>query len=119
MLVTELGISICVISAWLTNAPGPIVATVLGMTVFLQPIMSVLVAVSIRALQLSRESYTVFPASTSIDIKPTHPLYALEAILVTEDGMVIEARLEQSRKALLEIVVTDDGRMIEARLEQP
>ena len=76
--------------------------------------MSVLVAVSIRALQLSRESYTVFPASTSIDIKPTHPLYALEAILVTEEGMVIEGRLEQPLNKNWDISVTDDGMLMEA-----
>ena len=44
--------------------------TVLGITVFLQPVINVFVDVSIIALQLFRESYTVFPDSTTIDVKP-------------------------------------------------
>ena len=44
--------------------------TELGMIVFLQPLSNLLVAVSIKALQLSLESYTVFPLSTVMLSKP-------------------------------------------------
>ena len=47
--------------------------TELGMIVFLQPLSNLLVAVSIKALQLSLESYTVFPFSTVMLSKPLQP----------------------------------------------
>jgi hypothetical protein len=46
------------------KAPAPIPTTESGITVFLQPEIRIFVAVSIIALQLSRESYTVFSGST-------------------------------------------------------
>lgn len=49
--------------------------TLLGITVFLQPAIRVLVIVSMIALQLSRESYTLFPSSTDMDVKPEQPEY--------------------------------------------
>ena len=57
--------------------------TVLGMMVFLQPATKVLVAVSIIALQLSRLSYIVFPASTTMEVKEEQPMKAELPILVT------------------------------------
>ena len=44
-----------------------------GMTVFLHPVISVFVSVSIKALQFSRESYLSLPFSTVIDSKPEQP----------------------------------------------
>ena len=44
--------------------------TLLGMVVFLQPCIKVLLAVSIIALQLSRESYFVLPLSTLMEVRP-------------------------------------------------
>ena len=56
IVVTELGIAICVISVHCANALLPIVTTVLGMIVFLHPVISVLDALSMMALQSPRES---------------------------------------------------------------
>jgi hypothetical protein len=46
------------------NAYAPMAFTEFGMTVFWQPAINVLLAVSMMALQLPRESYTVLPLST-------------------------------------------------------
>ncbi len=62
--------------------------TVLGMTVFLEPIIKVLLSVSIMALQLFRESYTGLPLSTFIEDKPVHPLKTPNTKYVKDSGMV-------------------------------
>ena len=67
-----------------------------GMTVDLQPHISVFVAVSIIALQLSRESYREFPEATLILVRPVQPEKAEIPILVTESGMVTLVRPVQS-----------------------
>ena len=41
-----------------------------GILVFMQPAISVLLAVSMIALQLSRESYAVLPSSTFMHVRP-------------------------------------------------
>ena len=56
MLVTLLEIVTDVKLEQPEKAPVPMLVTLLGMTVFLNPAISVLVAVSIIALQFSRES---------------------------------------------------------------
>ena len=56
MLVTLLGIVIEVKPYLRKNAQAPILVTLLGITVFSPPTTRVFVAVSIIALQLSRES---------------------------------------------------------------
>ena len=56
MIVTELGIAIEVRPVQPQKAPIPIASILLGMTVLMQPVFSVLVAVTMIALQLSRES---------------------------------------------------------------
>ena len=56
MLVTEFGIVIDVRPIQLSKADTPMLVTELGMMVFLQPVINVLVFVLIMALQLSRES---------------------------------------------------------------
>ena len=56
ILVTLLGIVIAVSPEQLEKAYSPILVTLLGMVVFLHPAMSVLVAFSKIALQLSRLS---------------------------------------------------------------
>ena len=56
MLVTLLGMVIDVKPLQAEKATSPMPVTLLGMTVFLNPAISVLVAVSIIALQFSRES---------------------------------------------------------------
>lgn len=56
MLFTLPGIVIDIRSGQLKKAKSPMLVTLLGMVVFLQPDISVLVEVSIIALQLFRES---------------------------------------------------------------
>ena len=56
MLVTLLGIVIAVSPEQLEKAYSPILVTLLGMVELLHPAMSVLVAFSMIALQLSRLS---------------------------------------------------------------
>ena len=68
--VTELGMVIDVNPVQPQNARGPIDVTEFGIVEFLQPTISVFVAVSIIALQLLRESYTLLPLSTTIDVIP-------------------------------------------------
>ena len=57
MEVTELGMVIEVSPMQPLKAPVPMVLIVFGIKEFLQPAIKVLDAVSIMALQLSRESY--------------------------------------------------------------
>ena len=93
MLVTLLGISTEVRLVHQMNAHSPILVTLLGITVFLQPKINVLVAVSIIALQLLRESYIEFPLDTTIVVRPVQPENAEPPMLVTLLGIVTEVRL--------------------------
>ena len=60
------------------------------MTVVLQPIIIVLLSVSIIALQFSRESYTLLFASTFIDTREEQSEKQHFPKLVTDDGMVMD-----------------------------
>ena len=64
MLVTLLGMLIDVSPEQLKKADEPMLVTLLGITVFLQPKIKVLEDVSIMALQLFLLSYTELFAST-------------------------------------------------------
>ena len=88
ILVTLFGISILVrlLQPW--NADEPMLVTEFGIIVFLHPDINVFVDVFIIALQLSRESYTVFPDSTIIDVKPLQEAKAASPMLVTLLGIV-------------------------------
>jgi hypothetical protein len=94
IVVTPLGIVMLVKELHPENEFVPMVVTLLGIIVFLQPKTNVFVVVSIIALQLSLESYTEFPSSTTMFDKelllPKEPL-----IWVTFLGIVIEVREEQ------------------------
>ena len=70
------------------NAELPIEVTELGMYVFMQPVINVLLAVSMMALQLSRESYFALPLTTVILVSPLQYENAKLPIEVTELGMV-------------------------------
>ena len=70
MVMTELGMVMLVRPVQPLNATSPMEVTELGMVVFLQPATSVLVAVSMMALQSLRESYFVLPASTLMLVRP-------------------------------------------------
>ena len=70
MEVTLLGIVMDVKTEQPEKALPPMEVTLLGMTVVLQPEIKVFDAVSIIALQLSRESYLLFPLATVMEVKP-------------------------------------------------
>ena len=84
----------------------------------MQPLIMVFVAVSMIALQFSRESYTLFSTSTVIDAREEQPEKQLLPMLVTDDGMLMAVREEQPLKQLLPMLVTDDGMLMDAREEQ-
>ena len=93
--------------------------TELGITVFLHPTINVFVFVSIIALQLSRESYFVFPDSTSIVVRPEQSENAELPMLVTEFGIVTLVKLEQPEKAEPPMLVTELPIVTLVRPEQP
>ena len=95
MLVTLLGIVTEVKPEQPSKALPPMLVTLLGIIVVLHPECSVFVAVSIIALQLFRESYTGFPSSTTIEVKPEHPPKACHPMFVTLLGIVTEVKPEQ------------------------
>ena len=69
IFVTLLGMVIEISPAQPINAQDSMHVTPLGIVDFLHPAIIVLDEVSIIALQLSRESYFVFPFSTPIEIR--------------------------------------------------
>ena len=75
MLVTLLGMVTDVRPLQPENALRPMLVTLFGIIVFLHPTMSVFVDVSIMALQLLRESYTLLPLATFISARPLHNPY--------------------------------------------
>ena len=81
--MTDSGLIILVRPVQPEKAKLPILVTEPGMTVFLQPAINELLDVSIMALQLSRESYAMFPLSTSRLSKLSQPSNAPSLMLVT------------------------------------
>ena len=69
MLVTELGMVTEVREEQAWNASSPMLVTEWGMVVDWHPAISVLEAVSIMALQFSRESYIVLLLSTTMEVR--------------------------------------------------
>ena len=99
ILLTPLGIVTDVKPAQPLKALFPILVTLLGIIVFLSPMIKVFDDVSIIALQLSRESYFVFPLSTTIEVRSMQPKKALSPMMVTELGIITEVRPLQPKKA--------------------
>jgi hypothetical protein len=89
------------------------------MMVFEQPITNLFEAVSIMALQFSRESYMTLLSSTTIVTNPLQPPKAERLMDVTEFGMVTEVKPLQPAKAPSPIVVTLLGMAMEVRPLQP
>ena len=89
--------------------------TELGITVFLHPNISVLVADSTIALQLFLESYTLFPLPTTMVVKPLQEPNAKSPIEVTELGMVIDVKPLQYSNARSPIEVTELGMLIDVK----
>lgn len=88
------------------------------MKVRLQPNIRVLLAVSITALQLSRESNMALPRATTICSSLLQLRITSLPIAVTEAGMAIDLMLVQPAKANLPIVVTELGKTSDGRLRQ-
>ena len=95
MPVTLSGIKMEVRSVQLEKAEEPMLVTLFGIVVFGQPAIRVFEAVSIIALQLSRESYMLLSDSTTIEFKLLQFPTAPKPMLVTLFGMVIEVRIMQ------------------------
>ena len=85
--VTVLGIVMLVNPVTLENAEFQIAVTELGINEFMQPVKNLLVAVSIIALQPSRESYFGLPSSTVILVSQLQPINAPSPIFVTVFGI--------------------------------
>ena len=102
--LTELGIVIDDISTR-SNAYEPIFLISLGIFVFLQPKIKVLVFVSIIALQLFLESYVVLLESTFISFNSKQLKKGLSSIFLIELGMVIDD-ISVARNAFSPIIVT-------------
>ena len=118
MLVTLLGITMEVRPEQPEKAFSPMFVTLLGMVVDWHPTIRVLEAVSIMALQFSRESYIVLPLSTTMEVREEQPMNAQSPMLVTELGMVMEVREEQSWNDNPPMLVTLLGIMMEVKPEQ-
>ena len=94
-LFTEDGILMDVREEQFQKHSYPKLVTEDGITVPAHPQIIVLLSVSITALQFSRESYTEFPASTTIDVREEQYAKHPSPKLVTEDGILMDVREEQ------------------------
>ena len=101
-----------------SKADSPMLVTLVGTMVLMQPIISVLEAVSIMALQLFRLSYIALALSTTILVKPMHQEKADSPMLVTLLGIVTLVKPEQLAKASFPMLVTLLGISILVRPEQ-
>ena len=106
MDVTLLGIVTEVKPLHPEKALLPMDVALLGIIVFLHPVTSVLVAVSMMALQPFLESYFGFPDSTTIVVKPLQPEKAPSPMDVTLLGISMEVKPLQLPKAPFPMVVT-------------
>ena len=104
--VTEFGISKVSKPFNCTKALAPMAITEFGMLMFLHPHLNVLEDVSITALQLLRESYTLFLLSTMIVFKLLQPEKIQSPIVETFCGIIIDIRFIQSLNASSGIVVS-------------
>ena len=117
--VTELGIVMLVSPLQLPNASSLMDVMEFGMTVFWQPTINELLAVSMMALELLRESYIGLLFATLILVSPLQPENAQLPIEVTELGMSILVSPLQPENADSPIDVTELGMMMLVRLVMP
>ena len=118
-LVTEDGILMDVREEQPLKQYSPKLVTEDGITVPAHPQIMVLLSVSITALQFSRESYTEFPASTTMDVREEQREKQFSPKLVTEDGILMDVREEQPSKQYSPKLVMEDGILMDVREEQP
>ena len=88
------------------KAYEPMLVTLLGMVVPLHPTTNVFRFLSIIALQLSRESYFVFPLATLMVDNFVQPAKGLLPMVDTLLPMLTVVRLVQPSKAPLPIIIT-------------
>ena len=93
--------------------------TLLGIIVDEQPAIKLLVAVSMIALQLLRESYTGLPFSTTMETRLEQLRNAFFPMLVRLLGIIIEVRPEQYPNAHSPMFVTLLGIVMDVRVLQP
>ena len=115
MLVTLSGIVIDAKPVQPSKALLPIEVTPSGIIVFTHPFINVFEAVSISALQPYRESYTLFPSSTTMEVKPLQSHKASLPMRVTLSGIVMEVKPMQAPKAAPPMLVTPSGIMMEVK----
>ena len=101
-----------------SNAYSLIAVIELGIIVFFPPNIIEFLAVSITALQLSRESYLLFPLETTISFKFVHPENIDFVIEVTESPIEIDDNALQPLKDALPIAFTEFGITISSKLQQ-
>ena len=87
ILFTDLGMVILFNLLHASNAQFPISVTESGITVLAHPCIRRFVLVSMMALQLFRESYTLFSSATIILVSPKHPRNTALSIFVTDSGI--------------------------------
>ena len=119
MLVTLEGMVMEVRELQPQNAEFPMLVTLEGIIVVLQPWINVFVEVSIIALQLLRESYLLLFSSTIIDVRELQPQNASLPMLVTLEGMEMDVRELQLRNAEYPMLVTLEGMEMDVRELHP
>ena len=87
--VTELGMVMLVRAVHPLNAQSPIHVTESGITVLAHPCIRRFVLVSMMALQLFRESYTLFFSSTTMLASTLHATNTFFPIHFTDSGMLM------------------------------
>ena len=92
IVVTEFGILMSFKPLQPMNELSPMVVTELGITVFEHPLISVLVKVSMMALQLPRESYTLLSSDTERSLKFSQSIIPSCLIIFTELPITIFLR---------------------------
>lgn len=75
--------------------------TLLGITVFLHPLINLLLSFSMMALQSLRESYTVLPSCTLMVSKLIQPRKGIPQMPVTLAGIITLVSDEQLTKVML------------------
>ena len=109
ILFTDLGMVILFNLLHASNAQFPISVTESGITVLAHPCIRRFVLVSMMALQLFRESYTLFSSATIILVSPKHPRNTALSIFVTDSGMLTFVSVSHQLNALSSISVTELG----------
>ena len=110
--VTELGMVMLVRAVHPLNAQSPIHVTESGITVLAHPCIRRFVLVSMMALQLFRESYTLFSSATIILVSSPHPINASSPIHVTDSGILMLVSASHPLNASAPISVTEFGMLM-------